>query len=346
MQGGGLQACPQDSSLPLGVIHSFAQGVVQFDSHAFHCTEPWKGERTILVGFVVKGFQAFQPELIQSLSQCAFNLPAIGTADMFGSSESSVFPVVLELFSGMGRLTAQLRSRGATGSVAVDKAAIANAAAPPLHLDVCSNYQVLCSWLQSAHVLGVHLAPPLGVPQALAQAILAIVTEAVRLGHLVSIELPASASLWSSPAGGELLKLCPHHFEFCLCDFGEPCALTQLASNRDAFQSLQRGLSSPCRKPAALSNFTDRTYPWTLAAKLADAFVPRRLVTAPPQLASARAATLSQPKASKFPAPVSEHQQVVLVTGPSGFASAAVRFLRVTCAPGRCPTPSGYFSCG
>ena len=328
MQGGGLQACPQDSSLPLGVIHSFAQGVVQFDSHAFHCTQPWKGERTILVGFVVKGFQAFQPELIQSLSHCAFNLPAIGTADMFGSSESSVFPVVLELFSGMGRLTAQLRSRGATGSVAVDKAAIANAAAPPLHLDVCSNYQLLCSWLQSAHVLGVHLAPPLGVPQPLAQAILAIVTEAARLGHLVSIELPASASLWSSPAGGELLKLCPHHFEFCLCDFGEPCALTQLASNRDAFQSLQRGLSSPCRKPAALSNFTDRTYPWTLAAKLADAFVPRRLVTAPPQLASARAATLSQPKASKFPAPVSEHQQVVLVTGPSGWPVSCMARLK------------------
>ena len=67
VQGGAQQACPQDSSLPLGVIHSFTQGVVQFDSHAFHCTQPWKGERSVLVGFVVKGFQAFQPELIQAL---------------------------------------------------------------------------------------------------------------------------------------------------------------------------------------------------------------------------------------------------------------------------------------
>ena len=190
VQGGGQQACPQDSSLPLGVIHSFAQGVVQFDSHAFHCTQPWKGERSILVGFVVKGFQAFQPELIQTLSHCAFNLPAIGTADMFGSPEDSVFPAVLEVFSGMGRLTAQLRSRGAAGSVAVDKAAIANAAAPPKHLDVCSNYQLFCGWLKSAHVLGVHLAPPLAVPQPLAQAILAIVTEAVRLfGWVTSCHL-------------------------------------------------------------------------------------------------------------------------------------------------------------
>ena len=76
---------------------------------------------------------------------------------------------MLEVFSGMGRLTAQLRSRGATGSVAVDKAAIANPAAPPKHLDVCSNYKLLCGWLQSAHVLGVHLAPPLDISQPLAR---------------------------------------------------------------------------------------------------------------------------------------------------------------------------------
>ena len=214
VQGGGHQACPQDSSLPLGVIHSFTQGVVQFDSHAFHCTQPWKGERSILVGFVVKGFQAFQPELIQALSLRAFNLPAIGTADIFTGPEGSAFPVVLEVFSGMGRLTAQLRSRGSTGSVAIDKAAIANPAAPK-HLDVCANYKLLCGWLQSAHVMGVHLAPPLDISQPLAQAILAIVSEAVRLGHTVSIELPATATLWSSPTGAELLKLCPHHFEFC-----------------------------------------------------------------------------------------------------------------------------------
>ena len=91
---------------------------------------------------------------------------------------------------------------------------------------------------------------------------------------------------------------------------------------------LSVSLSGPCCKPGALTCLSERTYPWQLASKLADGFVSRKLVVVPPQVAPARAATLAQPKASKFPAFVSEHQQVVLVTGSADWPVSCMARLK------------------
>ncbi|CAE7949787.1 unnamed protein product, partial [Symbiodinium sp. KB8] len=63
-----------------GRILCFNQGVISFDSHKFHATEPWTG----------------------ALQQAHFALPDIGTADIFHATSSApAFPVCLELFSGL-----------------------------------------------------------------------------------------------------------------------------------------------------------------------------------------------------------------------------------------------------
>ncbi|CAE7208514.1 unnamed protein product [Symbiodinium sp. CCMP2592] len=258
VQGGGKVPCPLDPNLDPGCIRSFAEGVVRFDSHELHCTEPWAGNRCILVGFVVKGYQAFSPDLIGDLLKLGFNLPDLGTGDIFAAPGAvPSFPVVLEVFSGMGRLTAQLRARGASGSLAVDSAQVSAPAAPPKILDVAQNQQLLLAWLEADHVVGVHFAPPLLMPSDLELAVASLVSRAVELCLLVSIELPLSCQRLHPSGALRLVARCADSAptrEFCLL------------------------LLVPMLVQAA--QLWVRTYAWDVAAKLADGFVPRRFLIA------------------------------------------------------------------
>ncbi|CAE7578426.1 unnamed protein product [Symbiodinium sp. CCMP2592] len=329
VQGGGTVQCPLDPSLEPGCIHSFADGVVQFDSHSLHCTQPWAGTRCILVGFVVKGYQAFSPDLIGDLLKLGFNLPDLGTGDVFAApSGVSSFPVVLEIFSGAGRLTAQLRARGASGSLAVDSSQVSAPAAPPKVLDVATNQQLLSSWLEADHVVGVHFAPPVVMPPPLERAVQYLVSRAVELALLVSIELPANSTFWSSAAGRKVRSLCPYLRVFPLADCADANASSLLVSNRDVFDGFATAAHGAPAVSSEAAQLWDRTYTWEVAAKLADGFVPRRFLFAAPQVASTRAATMSQPKASKFPALVSEHQQVLLVRGHMDWPVARMERLK------------------
>ncbi|CAE7578598.1 unnamed protein product [Symbiodinium sp. CCMP2592] len=329
VQGGGTVQCPLDPSLEPGCIHSFADGVVQFDSHSLHCTQPWAGTRCILVGFVVKGYQAFSPDLIGDLLKLGFNLPDLGTGDVFAApSGVSSFPVVLEIFSGAGRLTAQLRARGASGSLAVDSSQVSAPAAPPKVLDVVTNQQLLSSWLEADHVVGVHFAPPVVMPAPLERAVQYLVSRAVELALLVSIELPATSTFWSSAAGRKVRSLCPYLRAFPLADCADANASSLLVSNRDVFDGFATAAHGAPAVSSEAAQLWDRTYTWEVAAKLADGFVPRRFLFAAPQVASTRAATMSQPKASKFPALVSEHQQVLLVRGHMDWPVARMERLK------------------
>ena len=53
---------------------------------------PWVGDRRLLVGFTVKGYSEFPPELVQSLQDAAFALPATCTADVFCRQLQPTFP--------------------------------------------------------------------------------------------------------------------------------------------------------------------------------------------------------------------------------------------------------------
>ena len=65
-----------DQRIGPGAVLNLAQGPVSFDSHKWHCTMPWVGERRLLVGFTVKGYSDFPLTLVQSLQAAAFALPS------------------------------------------------------------------------------------------------------------------------------------------------------------------------------------------------------------------------------------------------------------------------------
>ena len=114
--GLGDCACPQpldDVPVRSGGVLTFDSGPVVFDSHQWHCTMPWTGDRQLLVGFTVKGFVDFPPGLVQRLTDSFFALPPSATADVFLVHESHSYPVLIELCSGVGRLAAHARNHGA-----------------------------------------------------------------------------------------------------------------------------------------------------------------------------------------------------------------------------------------
>ena len=148
--GLGDDVCPQpldDVPVGLGGVLSFAQGPLSFDSHQWHCTAPWTGDRKLLVGFTVQGFLDFSPTLVRRLSAGLIQLPPSATADVFEVHESHPYPVLFELCSGLGRLTrltAHARNHGARGSIAVDFTAAPDAATVALQLDLAEASSLVC----------------------------------------------------------------------------------------------------------------------------------------------------------------------------------------------------------
>ena len=126
----------------------------------------------------------------------------------------------------------------------------------------------------------------------------------------MSFELPSTDPFWSADAGVVVSQACPFSWQLNLCAFGGDCITTGFRSNCDVFGSLAR----PCSCPAPQTpSFPAREYPWAFAQHyVACARIP---AAAPPGGATARAATLAQPRASVFPSLVSEHQQVLVTKG-------------------------------
>ena len=313
VQGDGSTPCPSNAEAGTGHILSFDQGVITFDSHKFHATEPWTGVRRILVGFSVKGFEALPPKLIQALQQAQFALPDIGTADIFrAASRAPDFQVGLELFSGLGRLTSHLKAHGYPGSLAVDILRSSSAASVAHSLDVVHAAPLICEWLHSPYVVMLHIAPPFFVGAQLAMAIAAIVDTAVACERVVSLELPGTSPFWATPEGQRVRQQCPHVVSLNLCCFDAEPVSTSIASNSTCFQALNRPCK--CHQAKLPPETCDRVYSWNFAVRFASCLKASTSVR-PVQDLSAKAATLSQPKSSKFPAMVSEHQQVVLTHG-------------------------------
>ena len=316
--GLGDEVCPQpldDVPVGLGGVLSFAHGPLSFDSHQWHCTAPWTGDRKLLVGFTVKGFLDFSPTLVRRLGAGLIQLPPSATADVFDVHESHPYPVLIELCSGLGRLTAHARNHGAPGSIAVDFTAAPDAATVPLQLDLAEASSLVREWLSSPHVTCIHAAPPCDVSFELSESLATIVQRALAQDLLVSIELPPDDSFWASANGVAVAQACPFSWQVHLCAFGGACVSTSLHSNCDVFGSLSR----PCScKSVSVEPCLARVYPWEFAQGYFSCL--RISAAAAPASAAARAATLAQPRASVFPSLVSEHQQVVVATLPLALA--------------------------
>ena len=128
-----------------------------------------------------------------------------------------------------------------------------------------------------------------------------------------------SWSLWSCPLlipfGPRLpalswRKLALFHGKFTCVPLAVNAPPPHCIVNCDIFKSMSR----PCScNHVAVEQCLARVYTWAFAQSyLACLRVPP---AAQPASATARAATLSQPRASVFPSLVSEHQQVVVATG-------------------------------
>ena len=310
--GLGDCACPQpldDVPVRSGGVLTFDKGPVTFDSHQWHCTMPWTGDRQLLVGFV-KGFVDFSPGLVQRLTDSFFALPPSATADVFLVHESHTYPVLLELCSGVGRITAHARNHGARGSLAVDFVVAPHAAAIPRQVDISMSSALVCEWLSSPHVTCAHVSPPQNLSCELAESLATIVQRAVSQELLVSFELPPTDPFWSTNAGIAVSQACPFSWQLNLCAFGGECIATGLRSNCDVFSSLARPCSCQAQQ---VSSSLAREYPWAFAQHY---FACARIPPATPSGgATARAATLAQPRASVFPSLVSEHQQVLVTKG-------------------------------
>ena len=162
--GAGSVACPASASMPPGRIISLASGPVSFDAHQWHCTQPWHGDRVVLVGFTVKGSYLLPPDMVSTLEGLGFALPGNSTGESTaGPLHPPRFPVFLEL-AGTGRVTARWRALGAPGSLAVNDQVVEGCATHPRKLDSAeaADQALALEWLRSPYVLGAHLSPPSG----------------------------------------------------------------------------------------------------------------------------------------------------------------------------------------
>ena len=172
----GSQACPNPAYQGCGVLLPVSRTCAFFDAHARHATCPWTGSRVVLAGFTVKGYNAFDDALHETLTGLGFQIPQMATGDFichtlkpppqptFKSGLVPTCPVVFEIFSGTGRVTACLRKLGVSAAHAVDHCVHDEAAALPLLADLTTpEGRELCRfWLSSPLLIAVFAAPPCG----------------------------------------------------------------------------------------------------------------------------------------------------------------------------------------
>ena len=181
-QGGELWVEHHGGAAPAPVPHSHLLGValpvsgqcVIFDAHLRHATMPWVGHRAVLAGFVIKGYEAISSSDHCALIKLGFNTPDLSTGDLvrhgdLASLERPRFvapavPVVFELFSGSGRVTACLRKLGLHAAHGIDHVVVPEAASSPLIADLTTEegQQLALFWITNPLLSAVFAAPPCG----------------------------------------------------------------------------------------------------------------------------------------------------------------------------------------
>ena len=171
---GGAAPVPLPHSHLLGVALPVSGQCVIFDAHLRHATMPWVGHRAVLAGFVIKGYEAISSSDHCALIKLGFNTPDLSTGDLvrhgdLASLERPRFvapavPVVFELFSGSGRVTACLRKLGLHAAHGIDHVVAPEAASSPLIADLTTEegQQLALFWITNPLLSAVFAAPPCG----------------------------------------------------------------------------------------------------------------------------------------------------------------------------------------
>ena len=103
-QGGGIWISSPGGKVPLqhrgatlhGEVLPVSQRVVAFDPHRLHSTQPWKGNRTVLIGYTVRGCERLSQEQRETALGLGFVLPPLGLPEPSGPSSPDSLPVALE----------------------------------------------------------------------------------------------------------------------------------------------------------------------------------------------------------------------------------------------------------
>ena len=171
---GGAAPAPLPHSHLLGVALPVSGQCVIFDAHLRHATMPWVGHRAVLAGFVIKAYEAISSSDHCALIKLGFNTPDLSTGDLvrhgdLASLERPRFvapavPVVFELFSGSGRVTACLRKLGLHAAHGIDHVVVPEAASSPLIADLTTEegQQLALFWITNPLLSAVFAAPPCG----------------------------------------------------------------------------------------------------------------------------------------------------------------------------------------
>ena len=168
-----MPAPPPHQSL-MGSTLEVSETCARFNPHLRHCTVPWIGRRIVLAGSVVRHFHAACPKDQEYLESLHFKLPHLGTGDVIRQGQlscverpafkSPAVPVIVELFSGTGRVTACLRRIGLKQSHAVDHLVVEDCATPPLIADLSTKegQDLAKFWLGNPLLAAVYAAPVCG----------------------------------------------------------------------------------------------------------------------------------------------------------------------------------------
>ena len=148
----------------LGIRLRVSLGPQTLDASRLHATLPWKGVRCLLVGYCLQGWERLSEKERQELLSLGFLNPGslVQPAPVRPLTPPTP-PLILELFSGSGRVTAALRALGFE-AVAIDKVKSVGCAAPPWVLDVSTpdGLAQLLQLVQNPRVLGLFAAPACG----------------------------------------------------------------------------------------------------------------------------------------------------------------------------------------
>ncbi|CAE7233964.1 unnamed protein product [Symbiodinium natans] len=158
---GGVPLAGHDA---LGIRLRVSLGPQTLDASRLHATLPWKGVGCLLVGYCLQGWERLSEKERQELLSLGFLNPGslVQPAPVRPLTPPTP-PLILELFSGSGRVTAALRALGFE-AVAIDKVKSVGCAAPPWVLDVSTpdGLAQLLQLVQNPRVLGLFAAPACG----------------------------------------------------------------------------------------------------------------------------------------------------------------------------------------
>ena len=228
-------------------------------------------------------------------------------------------PVVFELFSGSGRVTAYLRKLGLQAAHGIDHVVVPEAASSTLIADPTTEEgpQLASFWITNPPLSAEFATPPCG-PYSRAFA----------------CENPSRSWFWNTSFFPGIAHLCPARVTFDHCAFGgHRPKRTTIASSLDCFSSVSKKLhQTHTHLPWDVSTDgfatkADAAYPSPLASEIATAIarhlvscdwrLPGALPLPSTLLAACRAMANDQPEASKFSVRVPEHCAVILVRGSS-----------------------------